>query len=82
MHRKLLTSAFHFNILQQFVGVFKKETDKLILELDDLLRNVDEIDIVNLISQFTLYSINGELFIYDVIDNNIVIIRNFDGYNT
>lgn len=55
--RKLLTPAFHFNILQQFVGVFDKEARKLVTELEQLSED-KEVDVVPLISQFALYSIN------------------------
>ncbi|XP_074030298.1 cytochrome P450 4C1 [Leptinotarsa decemlineata] len=54
--RKILTPAFHFNILQQFLGVFHSETDRLV---ETLKKEVDKpfTDVVPIMSQFTLYTI-------------------------
>ncbi|XP_018562121.1 cytochrome P450 4C1 [Anoplophora glabripennis] len=55
--RKILTPAFHFSILQQFVGVFTTETDHLVKELRKICHK-PFINVVPYISQFTLCAIN------------------------
>lgn len=35
MRRKILTPAFHFNVLQQFMDIFIEEGDRLIKGLKD-----------------------------------------------
>ncbi|XP_064548645.1 probable cytochrome P450 4ac1 [Drosophila montana] len=53
--RKMLTPAFHFNVLQQFLNIFKEESHKLI---DVLLQNVDdELNLHQVIPQFTLNNV-------------------------
>nr|WKR34927.1 cytochrome P450 CYP4Q84 [Monolepta hieroglyphica] len=54
--RKILTPAFHFNILQQFLTIFNKETRLLV----EVLKNETEkpwTNVIPRISQFTLKSI-------------------------
>nr|QYA71981.1 cytochrome P450 [Anoplophora glabripennis] len=55
--RKILTPAFHFSILQQFVGVFTTETDNLVKQLRKICHQ-PYINVVPYISQFTLGAIN------------------------
>lgn len=57
--RKILTPAFHFSILQEFVNIFNKETEDLIEKLE---MRCDEpyIDVVKPIADFTLCSIIGK----------------------
>ncbi|KAJ8949882.1 hypothetical protein NQ318_010516 [Aromia moschata] len=54
--RKILTPAFHFNILQEFLKVFNEETEKLVKQIEE---NCKEpfIDVVPIITQMTLQSI-------------------------
>jgi cytochrome P450 family 4 len=54
--RRILTPAFHFSILQQFVNIFNEETDKLV----DIFKEVDDQSCVPInphITQFTLKTI-------------------------
>uniref|UniRef100_UPI003B673784 cytochrome P450 4C1-like n=1 Tax=Tribolium madens TaxID=41895 RepID=UPI003B673784 len=53
--RKILTPAFHFSILQQFIAIFNEETDKLV----DTLKQLSDqpIEITSHITQFTLKTI-------------------------
>lgn len=57
--RKLLTPAFHFSILQQFVKVFADETEKFLIKIEDQCQN-PFIDVLPLITMFTLGSICGK----------------------
>ncbi|XP_063924877.1 cytochrome P450 4C1-like [Zophobas morio] len=53
--RKILTPAFHFTILQQFLNIFNEETSKLVEKLQE--ENGKIIDVVPPITNFTLQSI-------------------------
>jgi cytochrome P450 family 4 len=57
--RKILTPAFHFNILQDFIDVFNEETKQLVKDLEEECHK-PFIDVVTPITQFTLLSIGGE----------------------
>ncbi|CAG9864834.1 unnamed protein product [Phyllotreta striolata] len=59
--RKILTPAFHFNILQQFVELLNKETQILV---DNLSKSCSQpyVDVVKPITEFTLYSIGETSF--------------------
>lgn len=56
-HRKILTSAFHFGMLQDFVNVFYKQTENLISKLNE--HGSMEINIIPLIAEFSLMCIAG-----------------------
>lgn len=55
----MLTQAFHFNILRQFVDVFARKTQDLIDKFDEQC-NSPFVDIVPMITTFTLHSICGK----------------------
>lgn len=57
--RKILTQAFHFNILRQFVNVFVRKTEDLVYKLEEKCEN--SVDVLPLITTFTLHSICGKL---------------------
>ncbi|XP_068899039.1 cytochrome P450 4C1-like [Tenebrio molitor] len=54
--RKILTPAFHFNILQEFIKIFHEETDRLV---EVLKKECDKpfVDVTGYISDFTLNTI-------------------------
>ncbi|KAF2898762.1 hypothetical protein ILUMI_07412 [Ignelater luminosus] len=54
--RKILTPAFHFNILQEFVEIFTEQSQLLVERLQEEC-NKSYTDIVPVITQFTLHSI-------------------------
>ncbi|EFA10756.1 cytochrome P450-like protein [Tribolium castaneum] len=54
--RKILTPAFHFNILQEFIQIFNEETKRLVEDLEAECHK-PYIDVVVPITQFTLLSI-------------------------
>ena len=53
--RKILTPAFHFNILQQFLVIFNDETSRLVEKLHDKCDST--INVVPLVTNFTLQTI-------------------------
>jgi cytochrome P450 family 4 len=58
--RRLLTPAFHFNILKEFVEIFNEESDKLV---DTLKKSKgDDVDIISIATQFTLNTVCGEKY--------------------
>lgn len=59
--RKILTPAFHFNILQKFIDIFNKETDNLVNILK-AQSNESYIDVIKPITEFTLNSIGGKFW--------------------
>lgn len=55
--RRLLTPAFHFDILKEFVEIFKEESDRLVKSLQKGAEK--ELDIISISTQFTLNTICG-----------------------
>ncbi|KAJ6617597.1 putative cytochrome P450 4ac2 [Pseudolycoriella hygida] len=53
--RRLLTPAFHFDILKEYLEVFREESDRLVMSLKSM--NGKEVDIVPIATQFTLNTI-------------------------
>lgn len=53
--RRMLTPAFHFDILKEYLEVFKEESDKLVLSLKQLVGT--DVNIVAISTQFTLNTI-------------------------
>lgn len=51
----MLTSAFHFEILKEYLEVFKEESDKLVVSLRET--NGKDINIIPIATQFTLNTI-------------------------
>lgn len=56
--RKILTPAFHFNILREFCNVFVENSERLVQQLEKVVNQ--EIDVLPFITNFTLNSICGE----------------------
>lgn len=61
--RKILTSAFHFNILPKFLVTFQEECEKLIKQIDKDVENRKETTLQRVAARFTLNTICGCLFI-------------------
>lgn len=57
--RRMLTPAFHFNILKNYFEIFKEESDSLVKTLEKTNEKVIDINPVS--TQYTLNSVCGEL---------------------
>lgn len=58
--RKILTNAFHFNVLQKYFPIIE-ENDKLLLETLTS-SNGEPVDVMPIISEYTLNTICGKFF--------------------
>ena len=58
--RRMLTPAFHFDILKEFFHVFKEESDKLVEIFEESAGKV--VDIIPISCQFTLNTICGKFY--------------------
>ncbi|KAL3270267.1 hypothetical protein HHI36_009320 [Cryptolaemus montrouzieri] len=54
--RKILTPAFHFSILKNFLAIFNEECEKIIEVINN--KSSETMDVVALCSEFALYAIN------------------------
>lgn len=61
--RKLLTPAFHFNVLQKFLDIFNEETSNMVKQIEDInAQSPEEKPLINLmpiVTNLTLQSITG-----------------------
>uniref|UniRef100_A0A182Q5B7 Uncharacterized protein n=1 Tax=Anopheles farauti TaxID=69004 RepID=A0A182Q5B7_9DIPT len=55
--RRILTPAFHFNILPKFLTIFQEESDKLVHQLEHLADGVQEIVLQAIVTSFALHTI-------------------------
>lgn len=60
--RRILTPGFHFNILQDFFGVFKDESKKLVQVLKDESLNENGTVLQSIMSKATLNTISGKSY--------------------
>lgn len=63
--RKILTPAFHFSVLKNYVNVFNKESVHLTKILEKEVGNT--IDIIPVVTQFTMRSIAGSIRLFTYI---------------
>lgn len=58
--RRILTPAFHFNVLKQFVEIFVEQSEKMV---ESLKREEDNVrDLSKFLTKFTLNTICGNFF--------------------
>uniref|UniRef100_A0A182PZ04 Uncharacterized protein n=1 Tax=Anopheles epiroticus TaxID=199890 RepID=A0A182PZ04_9DIPT len=55
--RRILTPAFHFNILPKFLTIFQEESEKLVQQLDSFADGVQEIVLQSIVTSFALHTI-------------------------
>uniref|UniRef100_A0A182NKF8 Cytochrome P450 n=1 Tax=Anopheles dirus TaxID=7168 RepID=A0A182NKF8_9DIPT len=55
--RRILTPAFHFNILPKFLTIFQEESEKLVHQLEHVADGVQEIVLQSIVTSFALHTI-------------------------
>uniref|UniRef100_A0A182JX22 Uncharacterized protein n=1 Tax=Anopheles christyi TaxID=43041 RepID=A0A182JX22_9DIPT len=55
--RRILTPAFHFNILPKFLTIFQEESEKLVQQLDRLADGTQAIVLQSIVTSFALHTI-------------------------
>lgn len=58
--RKMITPAFHFNILEDFIEIFNKQSDKMIEILMPLATGTQDVNMYNFVTLCALDIISGE----------------------
>lgn len=71
--RKLLTPAFHLQIMQEFLVSFNEETEELVKKINIALEDSNVIHIKPLVSWFTLQSLGDTAMGFETIDEGILI---------
>lgn len=58
--RRILTPAFHFNILPKFLTIFQEESEQLVRRLDRLADGVQDVVLQPIVTSFALHTICGK----------------------
>lgn len=59
--RKLLTQAFHFNIIKKYSKTFTEDADELLKVIDERYKN-EQVNIIDLITKTTLKTICSKYY--------------------
>lgn len=72
--RKILTPTFHFDILKSFMPVFEEHSRNIVKHLKRTVQEgSDVIDVMPVISDFTLYIICGKIYLSCIITILVLI---------